>query len=131
MGHVYDHIGLELVANSNATVDDLCNSLHTVMRLNNNRTRRIRYFNREIEPVTPLARSMSYMRTFGNAAAAMQEALQERRGEDNSGEEGVFTSTAITDLDEVQPRTAERLVRRCLARNRPAALESSDDVEML
>ena len=131
MGHVEDHISLELVANANATVDQLANNLLTVMRLNNNRTRRMRYNNREVEPFTPLARSMSYMRTLAEAAAAMQGASGDHGREDNSDEEdlALITSADITDLDEIQPRTVERLVRRSLARNGQAALESSD-VEM-
>ena len=131
MGHVEDHIRLELVANANATVDQLASSLLRVMRRNINRTRRMRYNNREIEPFTPLARSMSYMHILSDAAAAMQGALRDRGREDNSDEEDlrVITTADITDLDEVQQPTVERLVRRSLARTGRVALESSD-VEM-
>ena len=75
---------------------------------------------------------MSYMHTLAEAAAAMQRASGDRGREDNSDEEdlALITSADITDLDEIQPRTVERLVRRSLARNGQVALESSD-VEML
>ena len=74
---------------------------------------------------------MSYMHILSDAAAAMQGALRDRGREDNSDEEGlrVITTADITDLDEVQQPTVERLVRRSLARNGQVALESSD-VEM-
>ena len=129
MGHVEDHIGLELGLNANMTVDQLADSLLRVMRLNNNRTRRMRYNGREIESFTPLARRMSYMRTLREAAAAMQAETPGRArvpSSDSEEEIGMITSADITDLDVIQPHTVERLVRRSLARNGQQALEVYD-----
>ena len=129
MGHVGDHIHLELAANSMATVDQLANSLHEVLRLNNNRTRRMRYNGREIEPFTDLARQISGMDTLPEASVAFLRVLRGENPREDAAEEedvGIITSADITDLDEVTPRQCERLVRRSLARNGQNARESND-----
>lgn len=128
MGYVDDHLHLELQADANATVDRLAISLHRVLQLNNNRTRRMRYNDRDIEPFTTLARQVSFMRTLGQAAAAMQPRFRAGQAAPGGEDVGLLTSTDITDLDEVSPRQCERLVRRSLARSGQEARESTDAV---
>jgi hypothetical protein len=133
MGYVEDHINLRLAANATASVDQLADTLHEVMRLNNNRTRRMRYNGREIEPFTDLARHMSYMHALPQAAEAMRYVLRNENSQPVAPEEeneGSFASTDITDLDEVTPRQSERFVRRSLARNGLEARETLD-IEMV
>ena len=130
MGHVEDHIHLERAANSMATVDQLANSLHEVLRLNNNRTRRMRYNGREIEPFTELARRIADMQTLPEASAAFLQVLRGENPREDAAEEedvGIITSADITDLDEVTPRQCVRLVRRSLARQNA---RQSNDIEM-
>ena len=132
MGHVEDHIHLELQGNAMASVDQLANSLHEVLQLNNNRTRRIRYNGREIEPFTDRARRISFLRTLAEAAEVYREGMPSQRRAPADPEEddvGTITSADITDLDEVTPRQCERLVRRSLARNGQQVRER-DDTEM-
>ena len=124
MGYVQDHIELELAGNVSLSVDELTDSLHNVLHLNNNRTRRMRYNNREIEPFTNLARRISFLRTLTEAAAAIREANQNEIAQPQGRDENeleLITSVDVTDLDEVTPRQCERLVRRSLARNRQQA----------
>lgn len=115
LGHVEDHIHLERATNINATVEELAESLHTVLRLNNNRTRRIRYNNQEIEPITARARRISYMSTLAEAAVEFNDPRIDD-APDILDDLETITTVDITDLDEVTPRQCERLVRRSLAR---------------
>lgn len=129
MGHVDDHIHLERAANGNVTVDQLADSLHNNLRLNNNRTIRVRYNDREIESVTPVARQMSFLPTLPEAAEVMRRVLRNEIVQPDTPEEedvGSITSVDITALDEVTERQCERLVRRSLARNRLEAREARD-----
>ena len=111
MGHVEDHIHLERVANGNASIDQLADSLHTVLRLNNNRARSMRFNRREVEPLTPLARQISSMHTLPEAAAAIQNVLQIENAQPE--EEG---TAVMRDLDEATPRLCLRLIIRSSAR---------------
>ena len=132
MGHVEDHIHLELQRNAMASVDQLSNSLHEVLRLNNNRTRRIRYNGREIEPFTDRARRISFLHTLAEAAEVYREGMPAQRRAPADPEEedvGIIASADITDLDAVTERQCERLVRRSLARNGQQVRER-DDTEM-
>ena len=128
MGHVIDHLHLELARPSGATIAQLAASLHTAMSLNNNLTRRVRLNGRDVDQVTLLARQMSYMRTLPQLAQAMHlqlsEAMPPRRNELE-----VITTVDITSLDVVPERTCERLARRSMARLNLEAREN-EDVEM-
>ena len=108
MGCVEDHIELELAAgNVSPSVDALTHSLHNVLDLNNRRGR-IRYSNRDIEPVTDLARTISFSQTLAEAAAAIREANRNEIAQPQEQNEN--------DLELISQ--CERLVRRSLARNR-------------
>ncbi|XP_046861226.1 uncharacterized protein LOC124454462 [Xenia sp. Carnegie-2017] len=126
MGHVEDHIQLELASIPDATVAQLTESLHTAMSLNNNRTRQVRLNGREIERVTQLARQMSYMTLLPQLAEAIRPQLHVHG---RSDEDEPITTVDITSLDVVPEWTCERFVRRSLARsNLPA--RRGEDVEM-
>ena len=129
MGHVDDHIHLTLATDSHATVDQLADSLHNNLRLNNNRTIRVRYNDREIESVTAVARQMSFLPTLPEAADVMRRVLRNEIPQPDTPEEdlGSITSVDITDLDEATERQCERLVRRSLARNGQEAREARDN----
>ena len=133
MGHVEDHIHLELAGNAMASVDHLANTLHHVLRLNNNRTRRIRYNGREIEPFTVRARRISFLHTLAEAAEVYRERTpaeprtRTRAVHPDEADVGTITTVDMTDLDEVTPRQCERLVRRSLARNQQQAREPNDN----
>ena len=132
MGHVEDHIHLELQGNATASVDQLAHSLYEMLRLNNNRTRRMRYNGGEIEPFTDRARRISFLHTLAEAAEVYREGMPSQRRAPAEPEEDdveTITSVDITDLDEVTPPQCERLVTRSLARNVPQAPERND-VEM-
>ncbi|XP_028390657.1 uncharacterized protein LOC114515574 [Dendronephthya gigantea] len=121
LGHVRDHISLAFRRNPSITVDQLAEHIHGVFRLNNNRTRRIRYNNREIEGFTDQARAISHMPTLADASASIREQLEARQRQavaDEDDDVGVITSADITALDEVSPRTCERLVIRSMAQHR-------------
>ena len=125
MGHVEDHIHLELASIPGATVAQLTESLHTAMSLNNNRTRQVRLNGREIERVTLLARQMSYMTLLPQLAEAIRPQLRVHR----SDEDEAITTVDITSLDVVPEWTCERFVRRTLARLNLEA-RRGEDVEM-
>ena len=128
MGHVIDHLNLELANTPGATIAQLAASLYTAMSLNNNRARRVRLNGREIERVTLLARQMSYMRSLPQLAAAMRPQLSEAMPSRRNELEVIWT-VDITSLDLVPPRTCERLVRRSMPRlNRED--RQNEDVEM-
>ncbi|CAB4027996.1 Hypothetical predicted protein [Paramuricea clavata] len=129
MGYVDDHIHLTLATDSHATVDQLAESLHNNLRLNNNRTVRVRYNDREIESFTDAARQMSFLPTLPEAAEVMRRVLRNETPQPDTPEEedvGLISSVDITALDEVTPRQCERIVRRSLARNGLEAREARD-----
>ncbi|CAB4033292.1 Hypothetical predicted protein, partial [Paramuricea clavata] len=117
MGHVEDHIHLERVTNGITSVDQLADSLHTVLQLNNNRARSMRINRRQVEPLTPLARQISSMHTLPEAAAAIQNVLQI---ENARPEEGI---AVMRDLDEAASRRCLRLIIRSSARE-PVVIET-------
>ena len=115
MGLVEDHINLRYIPGARVpleAVDRLVNSLHEELRLNNNRTRRIRFNAREIEPFTDLAKRISFMHTLADVAVAFQAEVVIEQPVQNERE-----NVEITDLDEVSPQQCVRLVRRAFARN--------------
>ena len=131
MGHVEDHINLELQGNAMASVDQLANSLDEALPLNNSRLiRRIRHnCRREIQPFTDRGRQISFFHTLAEAAEVYREEIIVE-GRPPGPEDNVITSTDITDLNQVKKRQCVRLVRRSLARNGQQARGRIDDAEM-